>query len=148
MAAEINKYDPTLIYFSWQPRVTETPTACTARLPTPQVSPTSAARCCLHRSCGSCQSGALWHANCHGDTCGAGGGGVVGGGGDAVRPAGLCLRKGSFWKEKKKKKKRAAGIKNRHNTHSVSLFLSLQFLTSALFVTLWSIHNLLLIQIL
>lgn len=122
--AEINKYDPRLIYFSWQPRVTETPTACTARLPTPQVSPTSAARCCLHRSCGSCQSGALWHANCHGDMCVTASESLFIGVRHAVRPAWFCLRQSTLWK-KKKKKKRAAGIKNRHNTHSVSLSLSL-----------------------
>lgn len=122
--AEISKYDLTHLLFMTVTCKWDT-YSLYCMSPSPQVFPTSTARCCLHPSCGSCQSRTLWHANCHGDMCVTASESLFIGSASRCQTSMVCLRQSTY--------KRATGIKNRHNTQSISGFI----LASVLFVTLW-----------
>lgn len=118
-----------LIYSLWKSHVREL-ALCVSSAPGP---PTSTARCCLHASCGSCQSHALWHTNCHGDMCVTASESLFIGVRHAVRPA---------WSACDRALIKGPQDSKIDTTHTQSLSLSLacslacvQFLTSVVFVT-------------
>lgn len=131
--AEVNMI--CLMYSLWQSHVRETPTACTVCLQHPQVSLPAPLVCCLHPSCGSCQSHTLWHANCHGDMCVTASESLFIGVRHAVRPA---------WSACDRALIKGLQDSKIDTTHSLSLSFSLSGLCAVsyiMFVTLWSVHN-------